>query len=93
VFNDLRNRGVEDILIAVVDGLKGFPQAIEAAFPKTTVQTCIAHLMRNSLSYVGWKDRKFVAAVVPGLSVPRRFWGKVPRALVNRLQQEGGVYA
>jgi transposase-like protein len=64
VFNDLRNRGVEDILIAVVDGLKGFPEAIEAAFPKTTVQTCIVHLIRNSLSYVGWKDRKFVAAAL-----------------------------
>jgi len=64
VFNDLRNRGVEDILIAVVDGLKGFPEAIEAAFPKTAVQTCIVHLIRNSLSYVGWKDRKFVAAAL-----------------------------
>jgi len=64
VFNDLRNRGVEDILIAVVDGLKGLPEAIEAAFPKTTVQTCIVHLIRNSLSYVGWKDRKFVAAAL-----------------------------
>lgn len=64
VFNDLRNRGVDDILIAVVDGLKGFPEAIEAAFPKTTVQTCIVHLIRNSLSYVGWKDRKWVAAAL-----------------------------
>jgi putative transposase len=64
VFNDLRNRGVADILIAVVDGLKGFPEAIEAAFPKTTVQTCIVHLIRNSLSYVGWKDRKLVAAAL-----------------------------
>ena len=64
VCNDLRNRGVEDILIAVVDGLKGFPEAIETAFPKTTVQTCIVHLIRNSLSYVGWKDRKLVAAAL-----------------------------
>jgi putative transposase len=64
VFNDLRNRGVEDILIAVVDGLKGFPEAIETAFPKTTVQTCIVHLIRNSLSFVGWKDRKLVAAAL-----------------------------
>lgn len=62
VFNELRNRGVNDILIAVVDGLKGFPEAIETAFPRTTVQTCIVHLIRNSLAFVGWKDRKAVAA-------------------------------
>ena len=62
IFNELRNRGVGDILIAVVDGLKGFPEAIEAAFPQTTVQTCIVHLIRNSLDYVTWKDRKSVAA-------------------------------
>jgi transposase-like protein len=64
VFNELKNRGVEDILIAVVDGLKGFPEAIEAAFPLTTVQTCIVHLIRNSLDYVSWKDRKSVAAAL-----------------------------
>lgn len=62
VFNELRNRGVADILVAVVDGLKGFPEAIETAFPRTTVQTCIVHLIRNSLAFVGWKDRKAVAA-------------------------------
>jgi putative transposase len=59
--NNLRNRGVEDILIAVVDGLKGFPDAINAAFPDTTVQTCIVHLVRHSLNFGGWKDRKNVA--------------------------------
>jgi transposase-like protein len=64
VVNDLRNRGVEDILIAVVDGLKGFPEAINATFPATTVQTCIVHLIRNSLAYVSWKDRKDVAAAL-----------------------------
>jgi len=64
VFNDLRNRGVEDVLIAVVDGLKGFPEAIESVFPKTTVQTCIVHLIRNSLDLVSWKDRKTVAAAI-----------------------------
>jgi putative transposase len=64
VVNDLRNRGVEDILIAVVDGLKGFPEAIAAVFPKTTVQTCIVHLIRNSLAYATWKDRKHVAAAL-----------------------------
>lgn len=64
VFNELRNRGVADILIAVVDGLKGFPQAIEAAFPQATVQTCIVHLIRNSLDLVSWKNRKSVAAAL-----------------------------
>lgn len=53
VLNDLRNRGVQDILIAVVDGLKGFPQAIEAAFPQTQVQTCIVHLLRHSMRWCG----------------------------------------
>jgi putative transposase len=62
VVNDLKSRGVEDILIAVVDGLKGFPEAIGAVFPQTTVQTCIVHLIRNSLDYATWKDRKAVAA-------------------------------
>ncbi|WP_400766508.1 IS256 family transposase [Methylosinus sporium] len=62
VMNELRNRGVEDILIAVVDGLKGFPDAILAVFPETTVQTCIVHLLRLSLDFVSWKDRKAVVA-------------------------------
>lgn len=61
VMNELKNRGLEDILIAVVDGLKGFPEAIEAVFPETIVQTCIVHLLRNSLKFVGYKDRKAVA--------------------------------
>jgi putative transposase len=60
VLNDLRNRGVGDILITVVDGLKGFPEAIAAVFPQTTVQTCIVHLIRNSLAFVTWKDRKAI---------------------------------
>jgi putative transposase len=62
VFNDLKQRGVADIPIAVVDGLRGFPEAIEAVFPKTQIQTCVVHLIRTSLNYVGWKDRKAVAA-------------------------------
>ena len=62
VMNDLKNRGVEDILIAVVDGLKGFPEAIQAVFPDTLVQSCIVHLIRNSLSFVSWKERKAVAS-------------------------------
>ena len=61
VFNELRSRGVGDILIAVVDGLKGLAEAIETAFPSTTVQTCIVHLIRNSLDYASWKERKAIA--------------------------------
>ena len=64
VMNELAARGVADILIAVVDGLKGFPEAINAVFPQTLVQTCIVHLMRNSLAYVAWQDRKAVATVL-----------------------------
>jgi putative transposase len=62
VLNDLKNRGVEDILIAIVDGLKGFPEAIAAAYPETIVQTCIVHLLRHSMEFASWKDRKPVAA-------------------------------
>ncbi|EKL2563733.1 IS256-like element ISEc58 family transposase, partial [Escherichia coli] len=64
VFNDLKTRGVNDILIGVADGLKGFPEALEAVFPATTLQTCIVHLIRNSLDYAGWKDRKALAAAI-----------------------------
>jgi putative transposase len=61
VVTELKNRGVSDIFIACVDGLKGFPEAIESVFPKTTVQLCIVHLVRHSLNYVGWKERREVA--------------------------------
>jgi putative transposase len=64
VMNELKDRGVADILIAVVDGLKGFPEAIAAVFPKTQVQACIVHLIRTSLDYVSHKDRKAVAAAL-----------------------------
>jgi putative transposase len=64
VLNELRNRGVEDILVAVVDGLKGFPDAILAVFPDATVQTCIVHLLRQSLAFVAYQDRKPVAAAL-----------------------------
>jgi putative transposase len=64
VMNELKNRGVEDVLIAVVDGLKGFPDAIRAVFPEATVQTCIVHLMRHSLDFVSYKDRKVVASAL-----------------------------
>jgi putative transposase len=64
VMNELRNRGVEDVLLAVVDGLKGFPEAITAVFPDAMVQTCIVHLLRHSLDFVSWKDRKLVATAL-----------------------------
>ncbi len=62
LLNELKSRGVEDIFIACVDGLKGLPEAIESVFPKTTVQTCVVHLVRHSLSFVSDKERKAVAA-------------------------------
>ncbi len=64
VFNDLKTRGVGDILIAVTDGLKGMPEALAAVFPATTLQTCIVHLIRSSLDYASWKDRKLLAAAI-----------------------------
>ena len=64
VLNELKNRGVEDILLAVVDGLKGFPEAIAAAYPETIVQTCIVHLLRHSMEFASWKDRKAIAAAL-----------------------------
>ncbi|PML24059.1 IS256 family transposase [Vibrio sp. 10N.261.52.A1] len=62
VLTELQNRGVKDILIACVDGLKGFPDAINAAFPNTQIQLCIVHMVRNSVKYVPWKDYKAVTA-------------------------------
>jgi transposase-like protein len=64
VFNDLKTRGVGDILIAVTDGLKGMPEALAAVYPATTLQTCIVHLIRNSLDFASWKDRKALAAAL-----------------------------
>ncbi len=61
VLTELQTRGLEDIFIACVDGLKGFPDAIEAVYPKTKVQLCIVHMVRNSLRFVSWKERKAVA--------------------------------
>jgi putative transposase len=61
VLTELKNRGVKDILIACVDGLKGFPEAIEVLYPQTRIQLCIVHMVRNSLRYVSWKERKAVA--------------------------------
>jgi putative transposase len=64
VCTELRNRGVTDVLIVCCDGLTGFPEAIEAAWPQATVQTCVVHLIRGSIKYVTWKDRKAVAAAL-----------------------------
>ncbi len=64
VFNDLKTRGTQDILIAVTDGLKGMEQALNAVFPSTTLQTCVVHLIRGSLDYASWKDRRVVAAAL-----------------------------
>jgi putative transposase len=61
VMSEIKNRGVNDILIAIIDGLKGFPEAINSVFPETQIQTCIVHLIRNSLDFCSWKDRKPVA--------------------------------
>lgn len=66
LMNELRNRGTEDIMLAVVDGLKGFPDAITAVFPEAVVQTCIVHLLRNSMDFVSWKDRKPLASALKG---------------------------
>ena len=64
VFNDLKTRGTQDILIAVTDGLRGMEQALNAVFPNTTLQTCIVHLIRNSPEYASWKERRAVAAAL-----------------------------
>ena len=64
VFNDLKTRGCNDILIAITDGLKGMGEALGVVYPATTLQTCIVHLIRNSLDYASWKDRKALAAAI-----------------------------
>jgi transposase-like protein len=77
VFNDLKTRGVNDILISVTDGLKGMAEALGAVFPASTLQTCIVHLIRNSLDYASWKDRKALAAAIKPVTqppVPRLPW-------------------
>lgn len=64
VFTDLRTRGCQDILIAVTDGLKGMPEALVAVFPQTVLQTCIVHLIRRSLEFASWKERKPLASAL-----------------------------
>ena len=67
VMNELKTRGLNDILIAVVDGLKGFPEAIKAVFPETVVQTCVVHLIRHSMNFAAWKDREHVAKALKAI--------------------------
>jgi len=92
VLNDLRRRGVQDVLIACVDGLKGFPEAIEATFPHAWVQTCIVHLIRASLRYVNYRDLKKVTSALRPIYTAEN----ADRALVEleRFDSEwGGRYA
>ena len=90
VFNDLKTRGVEDVLIAVSDGLKGIPVSLAAAYPEAILQTCIVHLIRNSLDYASWKDRKAVAAALrPIYTAPSAEAAEV--ALTAFEQSEWGI--
>jgi putative transposase len=75
VLTEIHSRGVKDILIACVDGLTGFPNAIETVFPKTQVQLCIVHMVRNSVAFVPWQQRKQVAGIWRNNkpSMPRNF--------------------
>ena len=83
MLNDLRRRGVEDVLIACVDGLTGFPDAIEAVFPQAWVQTCIVHQIRSSLRYVNYRDRRTVAKALRPTTpppTPARRWPSSTRS-------------
>jgi putative transposase len=91
VLTELKNRGVKDVLIACVDGLKGFPQAIEAVFPETRVQLCIVHLVRASLNYVNWKERKQVAADLKAIYRASSA-DQAARELAEFVAQWGGRY-
>ena len=84
ILTELHNRGLKDIFIACVDGLTGFPEAIEAVFPQTRVQLCIVHLLRNSLSYVSYKDRKALAADL------KRVYGAATEAAAEQALVEFG---
>jgi putative transposase len=84
ILTELQSRGVKDIFIACVDGLTGFPEAIEAVFPQTRVQLCIVHLVRNSLSYVSYKDRKALAADL------KKVYGAVTEAAAEQALVEFG---
>jgi putative transposase len=79
VFNDLKTRGCNDLLIAVTDGLKGISEALGAVYPATTLQTCIVHLIRNSLEFANWKERKALATALKPIYTAswRRAWQHV----------------
>jgi putative transposase len=88
VVNELKARGVNDILIAVVDGLKGFPEAITSVYPQTVVQTCIVHLIRNSLAFVSWKDRR---AILPAIkAIYQAETADLARARLEDLEAQWG---
>jgi putative transposase len=88
VLTELKNRGIREIFIACVDGLKGFPQAIETVFPHTRVQLCIVHTVRASLNYVSWKDRKQVAAALK--PIYRAATAEQARAELDQFRQTWG---
>jgi len=92
ILTEIRNRGVGDVLIACVDGLKGFPEAIATVYPRTEVQLCIVHMVRNSLAYVNWKERKAVAEDLRSIyRAPTEEAGRA--ALDNFEERWNGKYA
>ena len=90
VVNELKARGVNDILIAVIDGLKGFAEAITSVYPETIVQTCIVHLIRNSLAFVSWRDRP---AILPAIKAIYRAETPRWRCFISRSSRPYGASA
>jgi putative transposase len=88
VVTELKNRGVQDIFIACVDGLKGFPEAIESVYPQTAVQLCLVHMVRHSLNYVSWKMRKAVAADLRSVYAATTL--EAARAALDAFEQQWG---
>jgi putative transposase len=88
VVTELKNRGVQDIFIACVDGLKGFPEAIESVYPQTAVQLCVVHMVRHSLNYVSWKMRKVVAADLRSVYAAATL--EAARAALDEFEQQWG---
>ena len=88
VVTELKNRGVQDIFIACVDGLKGFPEAIESVYPQTAVQLCVVHMVRHSLNYVSWKMRKAVAADLRSVYAATTL--EAARAALDAFEQQWG---
>ena len=88
VVTELKNRGVQDIFIACVDGLKGFPEAIESVYPQTAVQLCVVHMVRHSLNYVSWKMRKAVASDLRSVYAATTL--EAARAALDAFEQQWG---